>query len=82
VRHHFDLDGFPLHTAASGSRRASARRDRRIHPDFGQKAYRESARSFLTWRGTPAFARDTAVDFVSVTEIADRIQDAFFTTPD
>jgi hypothetical protein len=64
--------GLPAGADADDIRRAARRRPRRLHPDFGETS---------DGRLTAPPADETAVDFVEMWPIVDRMQAAFFGDP-
>jgi curved DNA-binding protein CbpA len=71
VRDYFDLLGLSTTARASEIRRQSARWPRRWHPDFGAASPGPST-------CIEPLRNDAAVDFVSMAELIERMQQAFF----
>jgi hypothetical protein len=72
VHDYFDLLGLSDGARASEIRRLSASRPRRWHPDFGGGSATRRSQVVEPLRS------DAAVDFVDMTGLIDRIQQAFF----
>lgn len=80
MRDLFDLLGLPFNAAASEVRRVCARRVHPVHPDFRRAADELSAPSSgpdgrLSPDAPPA---DVAIDFVTMSTFAGRMQADFF----
>ena len=73
----FDVLGLPNNAPIGEIRRVCAQRVRRLHPDFRVTTTSCGEAQFATSR----IARDTAIDFVDMASLIERIAQSFFHEP-